>query len=493
MSNIKSVTLVGKAQTYDLEVAHPDHQYYLSNGMLTSNSHATLYSMISYHTAYLKAHYPIEFLVANLMHEVNSNARDAKENIARIKNEIRALGVNIVPPDINKSERTYKIIDSKTLMTGLDALKYMGADAIPEITRKRPFNSFADLIKRTNSKSVRSPSIQALAACGGLDCFELDRKLMFYYASDYRAKLRAHMNKLPRKWKRLIEKQCKDEDRVCTHIPDIPSDFEAEHIAEFKYPFPEEVPWNVREKFALEEYFMGEGISGTVFDRYNGFLKTGVVRFTDLAKMRPYRKVSEDEKTDRYGNRHNLYDMGIKGLKGIISHLFSFTVKKEDSKIFGQEMARITLVDPWDNELSLICFPEAWENAKERIKSLQKGFKKRIESKGSDKLEPGVALYLTGQFQWENTHTYSLILNDIIAYKPSPALPSDLKSRKVRMPRGAKTNLDKQEIVNLSPDEFVDVLEDIMIESGISSIDDDEDTIDPFEGERIHALGQDGD
>jgi DNA polymerase-3 subunit alpha len=69
MSNIKSIKFIGKHQTYDLEVNHPDHQFYLSNGMLTSNSHAALYSMVSYRTAHLKCHYPLEFAVANIIAE----------------------------------------------------------------------------------------------------------------------------------------------------------------------------------------------------------------------------------------------------------------------------------------------------------------------------------------------------------------------------------------------------------------------------------------
>ena len=99
MGNIKSVEFIGGGSTCDLEVGHDDHQFYMSNGMLTSNSHATLYSMIGYQTAYLKAHYPIEFLQANLIDEVNSNAQDAKSNIEKIKKELRQRGVKIVHHD----------------------------------------------------------------------------------------------------------------------------------------------------------------------------------------------------------------------------------------------------------------------------------------------------------------------------------------------------------------------------------------------------------
>ena len=146
MTNIKSIKIVGCEQTYDLEVGHLDHQFYLSNGMLTSNSHAVTYSFISYQTAYLKAHFPLEFLVANLTFESNSTSLDAEDNVLKAKNEIRRLKVSILPPEINKSDYTYKIVDDNKIMTGLDSLKYMGKDAVPEILAKRPFTSFEDFL-----------------------------------------------------------------------------------------------------------------------------------------------------------------------------------------------------------------------------------------------------------------------------------------------------------------------------------------------------------
>src|ERR1700761_2721181 len=107
MTNIKSITPIADGQTYDLEVDHPDHQFYLSNGVLTSNSHAIMYSFISYTTAYLKAHYPLEFLLANLMQELKSNAPSAEGNILRIKQELRNHHLEILPPNVNTSNLEY--------------------------------------------------------------------------------------------------------------------------------------------------------------------------------------------------------------------------------------------------------------------------------------------------------------------------------------------------------------------------------------------------
>jgi len=492
MTNIKSVTPVGKAQTYDLEVAHPDHQYYLSNGMLTSNSHATLYSMISLHTGYLKANYPIEFLVANLISEVKSNAKQAKDNILKIKTELRNRKVKIVPPDINTSGLSWKIKDEHTLMTGLDSLKYMGGDAIPELIAKRPFVSFQDLVYRTESRKVRSPSIQSMAASGSLDSFELERHLMFYYASDFRAKLRAHMEKLDRKIIREWSKEnnySKAKDDVGNEFwvaeespdelidPPKPTEQDkAEWLAEFKYPFPEEGTivegkdgpveirkWTIQEQFAMEDYYMGEGISGTIFDRYPDFFHPKrTVPFAALKEMFPWKHHSDDERTNRKANTHYLGNQKIRPLEAVITSMFVFTVKKEDSPIFGQEMARITLQDPWGDDASLLCFPEAWEMMKQRIE--------RELSGGKQAVEPGVAIRFLGSFQWENEASTSFVLSDILAYKAPPSMPEDRASRKVKMPRANK--LKAEEASTLDQGDLLERLENEMLDDGYSFIND---------------------
>jgi DNA polymerase III alpha subunit len=440
--------------------------------------------MISFHTAHLKAHYPIEFLVANLMSEVRSNAKQSKDNINKIKAEIRARGVSVVPPDINVSEISYKIVDDHTLMAGLDSLKYMGSDAMPELLAKRPFTSFQDLIYRTDSSKVRANTIQALAASGSLDSFGLDRKLMFHYASDYRAKLRSHMAKLERAWLKELKKQgwqegaagdfgefWTDPDGNRTgEPPEPPEDRVQAHLAEFKYPFPLDKTWTISERFAMEEFYMGEGISGDMFDRYPKFFSNKTIPFTALPQIYKYEFFSDDARDDRKANTHYISgsDEKIPFLSGVISSAFVFRVKKEDSKIFGQEMARFNIRDPWGREMALLCFPEAWEAFKLRVEKLS-------GKKGS--IEPGVAIRFTCLFQWESENVNSLILSDILDYRSPPSLPDDRASKKVKMPRGKKaTELEEgTPILELDKEELVTILEDEVLEIGMAPIEDDDD------------------
>lgn len=450
----------------------------LFQGYGFNRSHAVLYSFISYKCAWLKANYPIEFLTANLISEVKSNARDSTENILKIKNELRERKVKIVPPELNTSELSWKIVDDNTLMAGLDSLKYMGKDAIPEILEKRPFHSFKDLIHRTDSRKLRSPSIQAMAASGSLDYFGMDRKLMFLYASDYRAKLRNHIDKFNRRWlKENLEKWIKDNNIInfLTEsgvlyqdsngnkiLPPRPTQEEIDRcVSDFEYPFPKEEPWAIQDLYALEEFYMGEGISGTVFDRYPGFLdKKKSIPFEALKQMFPWERKHEDERLNRKANTHYIGNMKIRPLEAIITSVFSFIVKKEESPIFGQEMARINISDPWGEESTLLCFPEAWADMKDRIEKQLHG--------GNQKIEPGLAIRFLGQFQWENDHTTSFVLSDILDCRKKPELPEDRKSRKVKMPRTKK--VDKKEAEKLDEEELVMELEGEMVENGIVEI-----------------------
>lgn len=73
MAKIIAFEEVGECDTYDLEVEHTDHQYYLANGILTSNSHAVSYSLISFQCAWLFNYYPAEWMAAYLQMETDKN------------------------------------------------------------------------------------------------------------------------------------------------------------------------------------------------------------------------------------------------------------------------------------------------------------------------------------------------------------------------------------------------------------------------------------
>lgn len=387
-----------------------------------NRSHAIAYSVLGFQTAYLKAHYPLEFLTANLMSQVHSNAPIAKANIIKIKTEIRALNIKIIPPDINVSDITFKAVDNNTLMTGLDALKYVSDKAIPEILSKRPFKDMEDFLTRVDGRIVNSRCIKALAAAGAFDSFGMSRKLMYLYGADYKKKLKAWLG---RKIDRRGQK--------------------------FEYPWPQDVgEFSITEKYALEEEFLGEGFSGTFHDRYPDFLdKKGDKAVTDLSVLSTL--LPKPQK------KSDLNRQWVSSLKGVVQDLFKFKIKKEDSKLFGRTMAKMTLVDIHNNTVSVTIFPDSLEDLESKVKNLYK-----------KELGMGAAIDICGYINWYNDEV-SFTLENLRDYRSSPALPKDMDSRKLKLPR---TRKKKTKTTEIDPDEFLEEVEGEMIDEGMVAVDD---------------------
>lgn len=141
MTNIKSITPVGKHQTFDLEVEHPDHQFYLANGMLTSNSHAVAYAIDSFWCAWLMTYHEEQWITAYI--ESMSNSPDKK---AKAFSEVKQLGYTIVPIDINEAGLGWTVLPGKRLMPSLLSCKGIGQTAAEEIVSSRPYASIEDVL-----------------------------------------------------------------------------------------------------------------------------------------------------------------------------------------------------------------------------------------------------------------------------------------------------------------------------------------------------------
>lgn len=135
-----------------------------------NKSHAACYGLISYQTAYLKAHYPAEFMAALLTSDQDNTDRV----IIDIK-ECEEMGIKILPPDINESFNNFMVTGDQTIRYGLSAVKNLGKDTIEHMLDARkdggPFKDLADLIHRIPQKCVNKKSFEALIMSGALDEF----------------------------------------------------------------------------------------------------------------------------------------------------------------------------------------------------------------------------------------------------------------------------------------------------------------------------------
>jgi DNA polymerase-3 subunit alpha len=131
-----------------------------------NKSHSAAYALIAYQTAYLKAHYPVEFMAALLTEDMENTDKVIK-NI----NEIRNMGASILPPDINASSRDFTV-HASDIRFGLGAVKGVGDAALEAITEARleeQFHSLHDFCERVDLRRVNRRVIEALIKCGAFD------------------------------------------------------------------------------------------------------------------------------------------------------------------------------------------------------------------------------------------------------------------------------------------------------------------------------------
>ncbi len=131
-----------------------------------NKSHSAAYAYLSYITAYLKAHYPVEFFAANLSNEMGDTNK-----IVKFINECKFWGIEIKGPDINESERAFTVIGSSILF-GLEAVKGVGGAALESILKERSkgkFKSMTDFMLRVDTRKVNKKVIESLIKAGAFD------------------------------------------------------------------------------------------------------------------------------------------------------------------------------------------------------------------------------------------------------------------------------------------------------------------------------------
>jgi len=145
-----------------------------------NKSHATCYALIAYQTAYLKAHYPAEFLAANL-----TNNLDKMDNIKKFIEDGLQTGIRILPPDINESDVEFIVNQEGHVRFGLAALKGVGSAAIGSIIEEREengkFETIFDFVKRINSKNCNKKNMESLVYAGAFDALSGVHRAQFFH------------------------------------------------------------------------------------------------------------------------------------------------------------------------------------------------------------------------------------------------------------------------------------------------------------------------
>ena len=146
-----------------------------------NKSHATCYSWVAYQTAYLKAHYPAEFMAGNMSRCLNDITK-----ITKLMSECQAMNIPCLGPDVNDSEQKFSANKKGEVRFGLSAIKGMGEAAATNIIAERhkngQYKDIFDFVQRVNLSAVNRKAMESLALSGGFDSFGIRREQ--YFASN---------------------------------------------------------------------------------------------------------------------------------------------------------------------------------------------------------------------------------------------------------------------------------------------------------------------
>jgi DNA polymerase-3 subunit alpha len=146
-----------------------------------NKSHSTCYAFVAYQTAYLKAHYPSEYMAAVLNHA------GSIDKITFFMEECKRMGLKVLGPDINESQNGFAVNQKGEIRFGFSGLKGVGENAIENIIEERTkhgnFTSAFDLAKRVNQRAANKKSLESLIYSGAFDCFKDLTRSQYFYAA----------------------------------------------------------------------------------------------------------------------------------------------------------------------------------------------------------------------------------------------------------------------------------------------------------------------
>jgi DNA polymerase-3 subunit alpha len=348
---VAQIEPLGNMRTFDLEVA--GHHNFVANDILVHNSHSAAYSLVAYHTAWLKAHYPAEFMAALL-----SSVLDKTDDVVKYIGECRDLQryipkleepVEVLPPDVNQSGWKFVVTDVHQIRFGLGAVRGVGAGAVKSILEAResggPFRSLFDFLERIDTRALNKRACEALIAAGALDAF------------GHRAQLLAGLDAA------YAEVQARQVERDAGQA----SLFgEASLLPRVEPALPRVPVWDEPERLAREKEALGFFISGHPLDRYREV-------------VRAFEPVNSATLSSYPG-------------QGVELACVVTSVARQISRKDNSEWGKITVED-FQGTATILAFRDAWQAYKDVLKQdavvLVSG---KVSSRERDEEDPPIFL-----------------------------------------------------------------------------------------------------
>ncbi len=227
-----------------------------------NKSHSTCYAFVAFQTAYLKAHYPSEYMAAVLTLNLSNI-----DKITFFMDECKRMGISVLGPDVNESEIHFSVNRSGAIRFGLGAIKGMGESAAGAIIAERQagghYISLFDLVKRVNLRAVNKRSLESLAMAGAFDSFRDAHRAQYFYM-DGRDQQNT-LEKIIRYGNNSQEQKNRAQHSLFGGV---------EAIAESTPVIPQTDPWSQLEQLKKEKEVIGIYISGHPLDEYRLEMKS---------------------------------------------------------------------------------------------------------------------------------------------------------------------------------------------------------------------------
>jgi DNA polymerase III subunit alpha len=301
-----------------------------------NKSHSVAYSIISYHTAWLKTHYPADFMAALLSSQIGDT-----DSVVKYISEARELSLDVLAPDVNESGYRFTVISDERIRFGLGAVRNVGRSAIDSILKARalrPFSSIYDLAERVDLRLCNKRVFEALINAGALDSLGGNR-------AQYHAALDTALHEAS-----LVQDEAASgQASLFGGATDDPA------FIRQPLKLPSVAPWSETDRLAKEKETLGFYISGH--------------------PLEPYRTECELFAT------HTVAQLGAWIPERVKLGVVITAIKRQVSKRSGSEFARLTVED-FSGSSEVLVFPEAWAAISDRLRPdipvlLEGGYSKR--------------------------------------------------------------------------------------------------------------------
>lgn len=285
-----------------------------------NKSHAACYALVAYRTAYLKCHYPAQFMAALM-----TSVLDQTNKIARYTAECKRIGLRLGPPNINKSMKGFTA-NGRIINYGLLGIKNVGSDFIDDVVKERangPFTDLADFCMRMQDSHFNRRAVESLIRCGAMDCFGNNRRQMLQALPSLVTNIENYKNNTRYGQVGFFDLGQSDAINFNEDMPDVPE-------------------FSKNELLKMEKEMTGLYLSGHPMDKYVDVCRSlGYAYTIDLID-------AEKDELSKYKDKSKVK------LCGIITHT---TLKQTRS---NAKMAFVTIEDLYGS-IEVVVFPKTLE------------------------------------------------------------------------------------------------------------------------------------